>query len=387
MTALKKKFGVLGVGRLGLCFALLLDKAGYKVIGCDIRSSYISALKDRKISTTEPHVLDMLKESKIEFTTDAEYVVSNSDVIYIMVATPSLADGSYDVSAIDRIVDDVLSSKIDLSNKWFVIGCTTNPGYCAKVQSALSDRGVKVLYNPEFIAQGSIIRDLQQADMVLIGGEDNSVIEQYKAVYNEIQIIPPNVHSMQLTSAELVKIAINCFLTTKISYANMVGEVLIRSGMEGDVTRALEAIGSDSRIGHKYMRYGFGFGGPCLPRDNRAFACHAETIGLDFPLGSLVDEFNREHTNFLVQRAIFENKSSLPFFVPYMTYKPNTDILDESQQYAFVLSLLEKNCSVVVGGESFLPKQLVSSLKERYPNLSFEGEENVFPGSYFRIQM
>ena len=371
------KIGVVGVGRLGICFALLLERAGYPVLASDIRTNYVAALNQRKIQTNEPGVADMLAQSQNLFaTTDTREVIAQSDIIYVMVATPSLADGSYDVSAVQRVVDDVKECDFDLYDKILVIGCTTNPGDCQRIQDTLRDRGVHVLYNPEFIAQGSILYDLQHADMVLIGSENQAVMDRYAAIYNDIQTITPNVHTMSLTAAELVKIGTNCFLTTKISYANMIGEVLIRSGLEKDVDRALNAIGNDSRVGSKYMRYGFGYGGPCLPRDNRAFAHYAKRVGLDFPLGKIVDEFNKDHTTFLVQQAIDANRGLLPFYISSITYKPCTDILEESQQLKFCQDLLTQGYTVYVEPSDLVPTAVTDSLK-KLGNVHFESREQL----------
>jgi nucleotide sugar dehydrogenase len=342
------KIGVIGVGRLGICFALLLDRAKHDVIASDIRANYVAGLNRQQIMTTEPDVAAMLSHSNIKFTTDTRDVVQSSDIVYVMVATPSKADGSYDISAVQRVIDDIHECDFDIAGKVLVIGCTTNPGDCQVIQNSLRDRGVHVLYNPEFIAQGSILRDLQHADMVLIGGEDQTVIDNYANIYNDVQVTTPNVHTMSLTAAELVKIGTNCFLTTKISYANMIGEVLIRSGLEKDVDRALTAIGNDSRVGTKYMRYGFGFGGPCLPRDNRAFAHYAKQVGLDFPLGTIVDTFNLQHTEFLQNYYTELNVNRLPFYMPSITYKPNTDITEESQQLGLCVGLLKAGFKVYI---------------------------------------
>lgn len=359
--------GVIGVGRLGICFALLLDRAGHRVMGCDIRSNYVAGLQRREIRTSEPGVGEMLKQCNIEFTTDTLQVLRQSDVIYVMVATPSDSDGSYDISAVDRVVEDVAECQFDISNKFLVIGCTTNPGDCQRIQDRLRSRGIRVLYNPEFIAQGSILRDLQQADMVLIGGEDAAVIDTYKLIYHKVQPdMAPNIQTMSLTAAELVKIATNCFLTTKISYANMLGEVLIRSGLRDDVDRALHAVGADSRVGQKYMRYGYGYGGPCLPRDNRAFAHYARRVGLDFPLGIIVDEFNRQHTQFMIDDLLRQNDRDLPFYMPSLTYKPNTDIVEESQQLAVCEGLLSQGRTVWVKHSDLLPGQVRQDLEHRY---------------------
>ena len=361
------KIGVIGVGRLGICFALLLDRAGHDVMASDIRTNYVAALNRGEIHTQEPGVADMLANKKaIQFTTDTRQVIQHSDVIYVMVATPSAADGRYDISAVDRVVQDVAECEFDISHKILVIGCTTNPGDCQRVQDQLRPKNISVLYNPEFIAQGSIIRDLQHADMVLIGGEDPAVISAYQLLYDDIQVVKPNVHAMSLTAAELVKIATNCFLTTKISYANMLGEVLIRSGLDNDVDRALTAVGTDSRIGSKYMRYGYGYGGPCLPRDNRAFAHYATRVGLEFPLGSIVDQFNHYHTQFIIDDLIKQNTQDLPFYTPSLTYKPNTDIVEESQQLAVCEGLLAQGKTVYVRYSELLPVQVQQDLEQRF---------------------
>jgi nucleotide sugar dehydrogenase len=358
------RVGVIGVGRLGICFALLLDRAGYQVMGSDIRSNYVAALNRREIRTTEPQVAEWLTECDIRFTNDTSELVQDSDIIYVMVATPSRADGSYDITAVDRVVQDIGESQFDISGRILVIGCTTNPGDCQRIQDQLRARGVQVLYNPEFIAQGSIIRDLQQADMVLIGGEDPEVMHRYQQIYRGIQTQEPCIHVMSLTAAELVKIATNCFLTTKISYANMVGEVLMRSGLESDVDLALAAIGADSRIGSRYLRYGFGYGGPCLPRDNRAFAHYAQRVGLDFPLGTIVDQFNRDHTRFLEQDLIRRNPDHLPFYIRSITYKPNTDILEESQPLLLCQSLAAQGYQVYVEPTDLLGFDIISTIQD-----------------------
>jgi len=373
------KIGVIGAGKLGICFALLLDRGGYEVIASDIRSNYIAGLQRREMTTNEPGVADMLGDCSIDFTTDTRRVIQQSDVIYIMVATPSCTDGSYDITAVGRVIDDVAECDFDISGKILVIGCTTNPGDCQTIQDRLRGQGVHVLYNPEFIAQGSILKDLQHADMVLIGGEDQSVMDQYQQVYDKIQsTMRPNVRTMSLTAAELVKIATNCFLTTKISYANMLGEVLIRSGLRDDVDRALAAVGADSRVGGKYMRYGFGYGGPCLPRDNRAFAHYANRMGLDFPLGTIVDEFNRDHTDFLVQDLLEQNKDNLAYWMPSLTYKPRTDIVEESQQLAVCEGLLGAGHCVYVQEDDLLPATTRDGLLQRWgANIEFTTREEI----------
>ena len=179
------KIGILGAGRLGICFALLLEKAGYEVIASDIREDYINDLRAGVIKTSEPQVSRLLSDSKnIIFVNNNIDVIEECDLIYTFVATPSLPDGSYDVACVRQIIKDF--KQCDVEGKSLVVGCTTNPGDCDDFQNHLRPHGVDVYYNPEFIAQGSIVKDLRHADMVLIGGEGihRSFI---KHVYQKIQ--------------------------------------------------------------------------------------------------------------------------------------------------------------------------------------------------------
>ena len=340
--------GVIGAGRLGICFALLADRAGYKVIVSDVRESYVKNLQEKTISTNEPYVPELLKQSDIVATTSNEEVIKESDIIYTFVATPSLNDGSYDVSAVQKVVDDILDTPLIFTDrKTFVIGCTTNPGDCDKFAEKLP--GMKVYYNPEFIAQGAIIKGLLKADMVLVGGEyDRDIVDLYYRIQGPE--MEPRMNFMSLTAAELTKIALNCYLTMKISYANQVGEVLTKFGLDNEIDNVLNAIGADSRVGSKYLGYGFGFGGPCLPRDNRAFAHAAERVGLKNNIGFTMDAFNDEHSDFLADDLCQKHKNKkVPFYFPDgIVYKKGTDILEESQQYKLFKELLDRGYKVVV---------------------------------------
>ena len=343
------KIGLIGAGRLGICLALLIEQEGYHVIASDVREDYINDLQNKKINSTEPQVQELLEHSiNLEFTTDNRKVIRESDVIFTLVQTPSLEDGSYDVSAVWKVVEDIKQEMSSIANypKSFVVGCTTNPGDCDQFKDALPE-SVDVYYNPEFIAQGSIVDDLRHADMVLLGGkgQHSGALEMmYYQIQNGFKVA--NVHTMSTRAAELTKIAVNCYLTTKITYANQVGQVMIRDGMEDEVKTVLKAIGGDSRIGTKYLNYGFGFGGPCFPRDNRAFAAYASKAGVETPLGATTDKFNDEHTEFLKEYFINKNKDNRAYVFHYLTYKDGVDILTESRPYDLALSLLDSGYDV-----------------------------------------
>ena len=371
------KIGVIGAGRLGICFALLCEQAGYDVLVSDVREDYVKNLRNKFISTNEPEVSKLLSTSpRLSATTSNSKVIRECDIIYTLVATPSKRDGSYDVSAVWDVVEDIKKIK-KVQGKAFVVGCTTNPGDCKEFQKELDKSGVDVFYNPEFIAQGTIINDLRTADMVLIGGKRNDTYDQLCEIYNRIQETPPKISIMSTTAAELVKLAVNCFLTTKISYANMVGQVMALSGMEDEIPTVLGAIGDDSRVGRKYLNFGFGFGGPCLPRDNRAFAAYAKQLGLDYNLGSTTDNFNNEHATFIKDYFVYRNPQNLPFYFDYVSYKKGTDILTESQQYRLCVDLLDDGYTVYINDNDAIMYMISSDLSEKYPDTVKFGEPDV----------
>jgi UDPglucose 6-dehydrogenase len=375
------KIGIIGAGRLGICFALLLEKAGYNVLVSDCRYDYVENLNKRIIDTKEPQVAELLSNAKnFEAVTDNIEVIKNCDLIFTLVATPSLPSGDYDVSAVWQVVKDFQSCDFSINGKTFVVGCTTNPGDCDNFQSQLNAYGVDVFYNPEFIAQGSIIRDLQFADMVLIGGHKSKVYEDICDIYRRIQTTEPKINLLSPKAAEVVKLAINCYLTTKISYANMIGEVLTLSNLEDEIDNVLTAIGEDSRIGSKFLKYGFGFGGPCLPRDNRSFAAYAKKLGLQYNLGMTTDNFNAEHAIFLKNYFIKKNVKYLPFAMHSITYKPGTDILTESQQFRLCYDLLEENNKVYVTDYDLIPLEVKDQLQDTYKDKLIFGipNEEVF---------
>lgn len=368
------KIGVIGAGRLGLTFALLCEQAGYEVIVSDVRQDYIDDLNKKIIDTNEPGVLSLLqKTNKFSATTNNLEVISKSDLIYTFVQTPSLPTGDYDISYLMKVVEDfgiAFENEISVNEKIFAIGCTTNPGDTKNIVGILNPYGVEVCYNPEFIAQGEIIKGLELADMVLVGSESQRVVSVLTDLYNKIQISELKICAMSTMAAEITKIGINCYLTTKISYANMIGEILTSSGLKDEVGLVLHSIGSDSRIGKKYLNYGFGFGGPCLPRDNRALGNYAQKIGLNVNLPYVVDDFNIHHADYLKNHYMMLNPDkTVPFVLSHVSYKKGTDMLVESQQLKLAYDLLNEGYMVnIIEVESIIRNQkFVSEISNDFP--------------------
>ena len=331
---------ILGVGKLGLCLALNLEKKGFNIIGVDVYQNYIDSLSNKTFTTSEPLVTEYLQSSnKIKFTTDLKTALKN-DILFVVVSTPSTSDWKYNHNDIENIANQLISIGKQPVRKDLIINCTTFPGYCDTLQEKLKEYNYYVSYNPEFIAQGTIIRDQIMCDNVLIGEADKYAGDLIQSIYEKMVESKPIYNRMSRTESELTKLAVNCFLTTKISYANMVGDIANRLGCSPDVV--LNAVGTDSRIGNKYLKPGFGFGGPCFPRDNRALAKCAEKLGIDAVISKATDEMNQKHLEYQIEDFIKQNPNKEKTIkIDFVTYKKDSVLLEESQQLKFAIKLKE----------------------------------------------
>lgn len=335
-----KNISVIGVGKLGLCLALNLERKGYNVLGIDKDDNYVANLNSKAFHSEEQYVTEYLKEStRITFSTSIADAILN-DIIFVVVATPSTEDFKYDHGQIENIAKQLVSLGKQSKRKDVIINCTTFPGYCDTLHAKLVEYNYHVSYNPEFIAQGSIIKDQLLCDNVLIGEADEYAGNLIQSIYETMVESDPSYNKMSRTEAELTKLAVNCFLTTKISYANMVGDIATRYGC--DASKVLHAVGTDSRIGNKYIKPGFGFGGPCFPRDNRALAKCAEEAGVDAIISKATDEMNKKHLEYQIEDFVKKhpNKNQV-VEIEYVTYKKDSVLLEESQQLKFAVKLKE----------------------------------------------
>ena len=365
---MNKNLSVVGVGRLGLCFCLFLERAGYNVLGVDMSEDYVKSLNEKTFSTPEANVDDLLRNAKnFRATTNLSEAVDHSDVIFLLVATPSLEDGRYDHSQVEAVLESLKEIGAPEKEKHLVVACTTMPGYCDTIVDKARGLNYTLSYNPEFIAQGTIFRDQVNPEFVLIGEATKEIGDILESIYMRATESNPSIHRMKRMEAEICKIAYNCFLTTKISFANMIGDIARTSGLSPEPI--LGAIGSSDKVGHKYLGYGYGYGGPCFPRDNRALAIHAKDIGYDALISYATDQTNVNHLSFQVEQ--YKKENPLPASVTFdtVTYKPDTDILEESQQLQFAVHLANAGYSVRV----IETQSVVERLQNEYGDL-FEYE-------------
>ncbi len=344
---MKQKIAVVGVGKLGLCFALNLEKAGFEVWGVEANEDYANQLRRKDFDSDEQYVNEMLNSSSLIIEDDISCILQeNIEDIFLMVATPSLPDGGYDHSQIERVAERLMALGKSEKSKHIYIGCTTMPGYCAQLAQKLGDFGYTVSYNPEFIAQGSIVRDQQFPDQVLIGESSKEVGDRLQTIYEKFVKSEPAYCRMDPLSAEITKLATNCFLTTKISFANSIGDLAKTAG--ADVDSILKAVGSDSRIGGKYLQYGFGFGGPCFPRDNRALGKYAESVGYPLRISNATDQVNEEHFQFQLKNYLENTSPSETIVFDGVAYKQGTTQITESQQLRLAVALAKAGRKVTI---------------------------------------
>jgi UDPglucose 6-dehydrogenase len=364
------KIAVVGIGRLGLCFALNLERIGYQVFGVDNNAEYVNLIEHKLLKSNEPFVEEYLKTaSNLIVTTDVTIIEKeNIKFIYVILPTPSQEDGSFSHKAIEDFIEELKRKISNSLQRHLIIGSTVMPGYCDDLAERLKGSNLTITYNPEFIAQGSIITDQQKPDQILIGEGSTVATGFLENLYKRLCVSNPKVHVMSRLSAEITKLATNCFLTMKISFANSLGDLARTVGAEEN--KILAAIGSDSRIGNKYLNYGFGFGGPCFPRDNHALLAFSNQIDVSLPLSQATIRVNQDHLEFQLKEFLNQDKEIYCF--ESLAYKPNTDILEASQQLELAKRLVDNGKKVVL-----TKAQLVrEKIEKLYPSyFEFQDEE------------
>ena len=356
---------VFGIGRLGLGLALLIEKAGYNVLGVDINREYIKHLNNKTFKTKEPEYENLLQNSKnFRATLDLDEGLKHSDIIFVMVQTPnSGGEKFYDHSIVSNLLQKINEKKVN--NKHIIIGCTLMPKYIDEVGSyLLSDcKNTTLSYNPEFIAQGEIVKGFLNPDMILIGTHSEDLGNKLKIIYNKIVENQPKYCIIRPLEAEITKITINGFITTKLSFANMISDVCDTIG--ADKQKVLDSIGSDSRIGNKYFRPGYSFGGPCFPRDTRALALFVNQNNINNELLLSTTNYNRLHSEFLTQKLLDENRDE--YIIENVCYKENSKIpiIEESAKLQIAKKLVEAGKKVTIRDEI----QLINEVKKEYGNL------------------
>lgn len=346
-----EKLAVIGCGKLGAPLVACLAKAGHSVVGIDINENLIQNLKSRKILWQEPNLVNYLETYKdlINFTSNFDENLQEVTTSFIIVPTPSDSNGVYSIDFVLSAVKN-LCEKINetiFESHTIVIVSTVMPGdtegrITDAVKLAVGEKfeRFKICYSPEFIALGSVIYNIENPDMILIGQSDETVGSKLEKILSSMTVNTPIVLRLTTAEAEIAKIAINSFVTTKISFSNQISEICENFSNTSSVN-VLKAIGTDSRIGNSYLKQGTSYGGPCFPRDNRAFAKFAESLGISLDLALAADSINNRQNQRLSQLLNKIVPTVKNILVVGFSYKPDTDVYEESPALSFIKSNLD----------------------------------------------
>ncbi len=349
---------VIGLGKLGSPMVAVFASRGHRVIGVDIDPFLVDKINQGAAPVHEPGLQEALDRTRplVRATCNYEEAIRESEITFIIVPTPTDETGGfsnrYVLAAADRIGQEL--AKLDRYHL-VVVTSTVLPGSMSTEivpqlerssgKRCASDFGV--CYNPEFIALGRVIHDIMNPDMVLVGEPDTHAGDLLTEFYGTICENTPPIARMNFVNAELTKISLNTYVTTKISYANMLAEICEQLP-EADVDVITSAVGMDSRVGQSYFRAGTRYGGPCFPRDNRALGAVARAVGVAATLAEATESINaRQHRRLvdLVQQRV-PPKATVAILG--LAYKTGTGVVEESQGVALAAALLERGFAVAV---------------------------------------
>lgn len=348
---------VVGLGKLGACMAASIAARGHIVTGVDCNTSTIQLINSGLPPVFEPALAGKLAEasSRLRATQDYTEAILKSQLTFVVVPTPSEDHGGFSLQYVEKAMQQI-GAALRQKGEYHLVVLTSTvlPGSCEfSVLPILEDASGKrcgkdfgFCYHPEFIALGSVIRDFLNPDFVLVGEADAQSGEKLAAFYQDVCENRPPVARVSIINAELAKIAVNTFVTMKITFANMLAAICEQLP-GGDVDEVVRAIGLDTRIGSRYLKGALGYGGPCFPRDNVALAYLARALGQRALLAEATDEYNRTIVPRLADRI--ESLSVRgPVAVLGMGYKPDTTVIEESQGLQLAKQLAARGLNVVV---------------------------------------
>lgn len=332
-----QKISVIGLGKLGTPLLVTLASRGFKVTGVDLNKNFVEKIKKAKPPIDEPKIGGLLKTYRVNITATSNYpdAIKQTDISFVIVPTPSAKNGAF---SNDHVLFAAKSiAKVLKDKKTFhlvAIVSTVIPGSMEgeiiptleKFSGKKAGVDFGVCYNPEFIALGSVVDNLLKPDLVLIGQLNIKSGDILESVYKNLCVNNPPIAKMNLVNAEITKISLNSFITTKISFANTIAQICSRQ-KGANVEEVTKTLGLDSRIGPKYLKGALPFGGPCFPRDNRAFAHFAKKLKLKAPLAEASDRVNTDLIKILA-KEIAKHKSTIGILG--LAYKKDTDVAEES---------------------------------------------------------
>jgi UDPglucose 6-dehydrogenase len=351
------RVSVIGLGKLGSPLAACLAAKGFTTIGVDRHEPYVDAINDGRAPVYEPYLAEMIAEGRscLTATSDTQRAVQETDVTFVIVPTPSEDDGRFSLRFVLDAMEAIGGAIKEKSGYHLVVltstvmpGSTGGPIRSALEAASGKRAGVEfgLCYSPEFIALGSVIHDLRNPDFLLIGESDEQAGELLADLYRRLVDNDPPVARLNFVNAELAKLSVNAFVTTKIAFANSLARICERLP-EASVDAVTSALGLDSRIGARYLRGALPYGGPCFPRDNQAFTALARALDMPAFVAEATDMSNRDGVDRLAQLALEFLPEHGTVAVLGLAYKPNTNVVDESPGLLLAQSLDRLGAAVI----------------------------------------
>lgn len=341
---------VIGSGYVGLVTGVCLASLGHQVICADTDAGKIERLAAGKAPIFEEGLEPLLREAlaggRIRFTAELGWAIQQSDVLFVAVGTPSLADGEADLAPLWSVVRRI--AEAGFGTKLLVIKSTVPVGTCDLVEAELRNgrtrgRFVDVVHNPEFLRQGSAIADFMRPDRIVAGCGN----EEARLLIGRLYAgIPAPVHYCDRRCAELIKYGANAFLAMKISFINMMAD--LSDKLDIDVDEAAAGIGADRRIGPQFLRSGVGYGGSCFPKDIRALRALGAAAGCELPLIEATEKINSGRPQVVVDKlnAQLDTLRGARIALFGLTFKAMTDDLREAPSLAVARLCLAEGASV-----------------------------------------
>ena len=348
------KIAVVGTGYVGLVTGTCFAETGNDVTCVDIDKAKVEKLSNGEITIYEPGLeklfLRNLKEERLRFTTNLEEGIREATIIFLALPTPPGGDGSADLRFVLGVADDL--GKIMTGYKVIIDKSTVPVGTAEKVRNAIArnyNGEFDVVSNPEFLREGVAVDDFMKPDRVVIGTESEKARKILGDLYAPFVRQGNPVIFMDERSAELTKYAANSFLATKISFMNEIAQLCERLGADVDMVR--RGIGSDERIGKRFLFPGIGYGGSCFPKDVQALAKSSSDVGYDFKILNAVMEVNdiqKLHLLPKIRKYFKDNLQGRKIAVWGLAFKPNTDDIREAPSLYMINELLAGGASVSV---------------------------------------
>ena len=341
------RIAVVGTGYVGLTTGVCLAHLGHTVVCADVDATKVARLSAGEIPIVEDGLAELLASGlasgRLSFVVGAATAVTNCEIAFLCVPTPQGSDGSADLSYIEAAsaeIGPVLPSGAIVVNK-----STVPVGSTRAVEAVIQRDDIHVVSNPEFLREGSALRDFMQPDRVVVGADDREAAERVATLYASLDA--PTIVT-DPASAETIKYAANAFLATKLSFVNAIAAIC--EGVGADVDDVIRGIGSDTRIGASFLQPGPGWGGSCFPKDSRALVKIAEDAGYQFDLLSGVITVNDQQLDRMAHKVASAVGGSLDgrtVAVWGLTFKAGTDDLRESPAVAVITRLLQAGAHVV----------------------------------------